>query len=168
MASLSQISHIRQLRILETKLWLLCFATMAVVAWNRCATIHLSRIFTKVKSFVQPERLPPTTSSTNFHCLRVYYQIMVWMGTDDDMEVLDWGWKLDNNQMVPIMTDMKAAPDNLLKMIHCNCESCPPRCTCRRYGLPCHAGCGPCQTGHCDNQYNIQVLIDDHIESEND
>ena len=134
-------------------------------------TLHNNTFVKKVttaKSFVHPERLPPTTYSTKFHCLRVCYQIMVWMGTDDGMDVLDLWWKLDNNQMVPIMTDMKAAPDNLLKMIHCNCESCPPRCTCRRYGLPCHAGCGPCQTGHCDNIYNIEVLMDDDIESDND
>ena len=123
---------------------------------------------TSAKSFVHPERLPPTTSSTKFHCLRVYYQIMVWMGTDDGMDALDWGWKVDNNQMVPIMTEMKAAPDNLLKMIHCNCESCPPRCSCRRYGLPCHAGCGPCQTGSCDNPYSNHIITDDDIESDSD
>ena len=61
--------------------------------------------------------MPPTSTSTKFHYLRVYYQIMVWMGTDDGMDALDWGWNVDNNQMVPIMTDMKAGPDNLLKMI---------------------------------------------------
>ena len=83
------------------------------------------------KSFVHPERLPPTLSSIKFHGLRVYYLIMVWMGTDDGMDALEWGGKVDNNQMVPIMTDMKAAPDNLLKMIHCNCKSCPPHCSCR-------------------------------------
>ena len=53
---------------------------------------------------------------------------MVWIGTDDGMDALEWGWKVDNNQMVPIMTDTKASPDNLLKMIHCNCGSCPPHC----------------------------------------
>ena len=99
---------------------------------------------TTAKSFVHPGRLPPTTSSTNFHCLRAYYQVMIWIGTDKSMSVLDWGWKSDNDQMVPIMTDMNTAPDNLLPMIRCNCESCPPHCSCRRYGLSCHAGCGPC------------------------
>eukprot|EP00794_Sanderia_malayensis_P002032 gene2032-2311_t len=37
-------------------------------------------IFTKkvatAKSFVTPERLPPTSSATEFHSLRVYYQVM--------------------------------------------------------------------------------------------
>ena len=86
---------------------------------------------------------------------------MVWMGTDDGMNALEWGWKVDNNQTVPIMTDMKDAPDNLLKIIHCNCESCPPHGSCRRYGQPCHAGCGPCQTDSCDNPYNNHIITDD-------
>ena len=45
------------------------------------------------------------------------------------MDALDWGWKVDNNLMVPIMTDMNAALDNILKMIYCNCESYPPCCS---------------------------------------
>ena len=64
---------------------------------------------TTAKSIVHPERLRPTSSSTKFLCLRVYYQIVVWTGTDDGMNALEWRWKVDNNQMVPIMTDMKAA-----------------------------------------------------------
>ena len=123
---------------------------MAVVTWKHCATIHWSKN-TTAKFFGHPERLPPTSSSANIHCLRVYYQIMVWMGTDDGMNALEWGWKVDNNKMVQIMTDMKAVSDNLLTMIHYSCESCSPHCRCRRYGLPCHAGCGPCQTDSCDN-----------------
>ena len=51
------------------------------------------------------------------------------MSTDDGMDDLDWGWKVDNNQMVLIMTETKAAPDNPMKMIHCNCESLPPYCS---------------------------------------
>ena len=61
---------------------------------------------TAAKSFVHTEGLPPTSSSTKFNCLRVYYQIMVWMGTDNGVDPLDWEWKEDNNQMVPVMTDM--------------------------------------------------------------
>ena len=72
-----------------------------------------------LKSFVYPERLPPTSSSIKFYGVRVYYQIMVWIGTDDGMDALEWGWKVDNNQTV------------LLKMTHYNCESCLPHCSCR-------------------------------------
>lgn len=39
------------------------------------------------KSFVTPLRLPPTVSSTKFHFLRIYYQIMVWIECEEDMAV---------------------------------------------------------------------------------
>ena len=54
------------------------------------------------KSFVTPEPLPPTESSTKFHFL----------------DVVNWEWKLESNQLVPIVTQMNAASDNFLMMIH--------------------------------------------------
>ncbi|KAG1669042.1 Tryptophan 5-hydroxylase 2 [Nymphon striatum] len=134
------------------------------------ATLHY-RIFTKkiaaAKSFITPERLPPTESATKFHCLRVYYQTMTWMGMESGIDPLDWGWKLEDNQLVPIMPDMNAAPDALLKMVHCNCTTgCSgPRCSCRKHGLPCTSACGSCQLTHCDNQL-IQVA--DELEDSDD
>ena len=108
------------------------------------------------KSFVTPERLPPTESATKFHCLRVYYQVMVWMGMESDLDPLDWGWGLENNRFVHIMTAMNAAPYTLLKMIHCNCTTAcaTPRCSCRKNGLPCTSACGSCQVTCCDNPLN--------------
>jgi len=45
-----------------------------------------------------------------------------------------------------MMLQMTAAPDSLLKVIHCNRSSAGRtfRFPCRRYGLPCTAACGPC------------------------
>ena len=108
------------------------------------------------KSFVNPERLPPTESSTKFHCFRVYFQTMTWMGTDNDLDPLKWGWRLENNQLIPIMSDMNAAPETLLKMVHCNCATgCNTlRCSCKKYGLPCTSACGSCQLTSCDNSHN--------------
>lgn len=128
-------------------------------------------IFTKkvatAKSFVTPERLPPTSSATQFHSLRVYYQVMVWMGMANGMNPTDWGWREETHQLIPRMTEWKAAPDKLLKVIHCNCsKGCQTsRCSCRRYGLPCTAACGPCQTDNCDNPSNTQEI---DIEDEDD
>jgi len=85
-------------------------------------------IFTKkvatAKAFVTPEQLPPfpTSPATRFHSLRVYFQIMVWMEMADDMNPTEWRWKQENNQFIPIMTEKIAAPDELLKIIHCNCS----------------------------------------------
>ena len=90
------------------------------------------------------------------------------MGMANEMNPTEWGWKQENDQLIPIMTQNNAARDELLKIIHCNCsggcKSC--RCSCRRYGLPCTAACGPCQTENCDNPNNTQE-VDTEEEDDN-
>lgn len=53
-----------------------------------------------------------------------------WEG-DSDMDVLNWNWKLKVNQLIPVMSDMNAAPWKLLQMIHSKCETAcrTPRCS---------------------------------------
>ena len=142
---------------------------MAVLFGGKCidslATMRYNIFSKKVvsaSSTVTPERLPPTESATKFHCRRAYYQVMVWMGTEDGMDALDWGWTLQYNRFVPLMSTMNVAPDSLLKVIHCNCTTaCKTlRCSCRKYGLPCTIVCGPCQLQECDNPH-IKFLPED-------
>ena len=122
--------------------------------------INFTKKVATAKAFVTPERLPPTSSTTTFHSLCVYFQIMVWMGMANDTNPTDWGWKEENHQLIPVMTEKNAAPDELLKVIHCNClAGCKSsRCSCRHYALPCTAACGPCQTQNCDNPNNTQDI----------
>ena len=51
------------------------------------------------------------------------------------------------------MTRAKHAPEEILKIIRCNCktECGNRRCSCRKADLPCTAACGPCQVDGCDN-----------------
>ena len=35
---------------------------------------------------------------------------------------MKWGWKLDDENFMPIMTDKAPAPDELLNIIRCNCQ----------------------------------------------
>jgi len=121
-------------------------------------------------SFVTPERLPPTEEATKHHSLPTYFQIMTCMGEEADLEPTDWGWKAKTNQFIPVMNEMNAAPDSLLKVVHCrpNCTTgCSTQpCTCKTYGLPCTSACGQCQVQSCSNPFN-QVLGDEN-ENEND
>ncbi|XP_041368125.1 uncharacterized protein LOC121382658 [Gigantopelta aegis] len=105
------------------------------------------------KTFVTPERLPPTASATKFHSLRTHYQIMVWMGTSEGMDPTEWGWDVHCERLVPIMMDKSPAPDILLQMIHCNCSAgCNTlRCSCRKHGMDFTSACGRCQDSNCDN-----------------
>ena len=128
--------------------------------------IFIKKVAT-AQAFVTPERPPPTSSATRFHSQRVYFQMMVWVGMANEMNPTEWGWEKENDQLIPIITKNNAAPDELLKIIHCNCsagcKSC--RCSCRRYGLSCTAACGPCQTENCDNPNNTQE-VDSEVEDD--
>ena len=122
--------------------------------------IFIKKVAT-AQACVTPERLPPTSPATRFHSQRVYFQIVVWMGMTNEMNPTEWGWKQENDQLIPIMTQNNAAPDALLKIIHCSCsgggcKSC--RCICRRYGLPCMATRGPYQIEIFDNPNNNQEV----------
>ena len=81
-------------------------------------------------------------------------------------------WKRENDQLIPIMTHNSAAPEEFLKMINRNfskeCKS--SQCDCRRYGLPCTAACGTCQTENCDNPNNTEEVetVDDGIDDDDD
>ena len=121
-------------------------------------------------SFVAPARLPPTASATKFHSLRAYYQIMTWLGLESNLDATDWGWKIEDNQFAPVMTEKKPTPDNLLKIVHCNCTTActTQRCTCRRYGLPCTSVCGECQLESCENPNNVLPMDQDDTEDSDD
>ena len=55
------------------------------------------------KKGLQPERLPPTENAIKYHSFRVYLQIQQWLGVDIDETM--WGWKKENDVLVPIKTD---------------------------------------------------------------
>ena len=56
------------------------------------------------KKGLQPERLPPTKNAIKYHSYRVYLQVLQWM--DVKVDELKWGWRKDNEVLVPIKTDM--------------------------------------------------------------
>ena len=105
------------------------------------------------KTFVSPERLPPTASATKYHSLRNYLQVRVWQDTASNMDPSDWGWYQTNEEYRPKKMDLPAAPEALLKIVRCNCNSgCNTmKCGCRRNGLKCSTACGNCQESVCDN-----------------
>jgi hypothetical protein len=115
---------------------------------ERLDTLRLQRFHQKVASStvcVQPRILPPTSSSAKYHSQRVYHQVQEWSGVH--LRAEDWGWKTNNGMMVPVHTDLKPAPDNLLEAINCNCKAdCGTlRCSCRKHGLECSPACGECK-----------------------
>ena len=143
---------------------------MALLFGGKCtdslSSLRFSILNKKVvggTSFITPERLPPTKSATDYHSRRTYYQVLIWTGQANQMSAADWGWKVENNQCLPVMSDGPAAPDSLLQMVHCNCATTCRivRCSCRKYGLPCTPACGRCQVDSCENPHNHSRTQDD-------
>ena len=69
------------------------------------------------------------------------------------------------------MTDLNAAPDNILCFIWCNCNISKKRpcstntCSCKKHGLVCVSACGNCNEIDCENSEN-EVDIDDFSDEE--
>ena len=55
------------------------------------------------RNTIQPERFPLTEHEARYHSLRVYLQVMQWMGYE--LEETNWGWTQPEGLPVPTMTD---------------------------------------------------------------
>ena len=105
------------------------------------------------KGIVTPEKLPPSERTSYSHGLHTHYQVLDWslLGDDFELSALDWGWKKDNDILVPIMTDISIAPESLTKIIRCKCKVTTKNpcgtmiCSCRKHGIPCLSSCGECR-----------------------
>ena len=49
---------------------------------------------------------------------------MLWSLIDgmDEIVATDWGWKMQDGKLVPVMTDQDIAPDSLTNVIRCKCK----------------------------------------------
>lgn len=102
---------------------------------------------------LEPRTLPPTSGAAKYHSLRVYQQVQVWLGNGDQKPPEQWGWKVSDGRLVPILTDNPPAPQHLLEVIRCSCKTgCyTMRCTCKKNGLDCSMACSECR-GVCSNR----------------
>ena len=73
-----------------------------------------------------------------------------------DVNPTDWGWKIVDGKMMPVMCSLLPALDYLLKIIKRSCKTgCNSgRCTCRKNGLFGSSACAKCYTSHCENVEN--------------
>ena len=115
---------------------------------------------------IDPQKLPPTERAAHYHSLRVHLQVILWkklMHEDLQLNPQHWGWTLDSDGTLlsPIMTDMAAAPETLLKFVRCKCKlssrnPCGTNlCSCRKHGLKCVTACGDCRGEGCGNAEDI-------------
>ena len=106
-------------------------------------------------STILSEKLPPTERAAYYHCLRVHFQVVVWttLGSKD-IEPTKWGWKSEGGWLTPIATDLEPVPNDLIKVIRCNCKSSVANqcltnlCTCRIIAC-----------GHCHGNSRVGMHI---------
>ena len=132
-------------------------------------SLHYKRFYEKVSmntSCIHPQTLPPTSAAAKYHSLRVYFQILEWKGSGDKIRPLDWGWKKSDGKLMPVLTDLPPAPDELLKMIRCNCHTdCSSMgCTCKKHNVKCSPACGNCRGSGCTNSNNPTHEDEDDID----
>ena len=123
-------------------------------------------------SNIDPQKLPPTENAANFHSLRVHLQVMIWkMLNIDELDPKQWGWRQVGSVLAPIMTDMEAGPESLLKFVRCKCKVSSRNpcgnnvCSCRKNGLKCVTACGDCRGENCNNA--DEVILDGNEDHDN-
>ena len=114
------------------------------------------------KASLDPQTLSPTERAAHYHSLRVHLQVMIWKElSNNNLDPKRWGWKLEGSVFAPMMTDLAAAPDSLLKFVRCKCKltsknPCSTNiCSCRKNGLKCEMACGDCHGEGCSNSEEI-------------
>ena len=112
--------------------------------------------------YVPPEKLTPTKDAAAFHSERTYHQVQAWCGNDMSPEI--WGWRAYSAGLVPVKMIQSAAPDELLKIVLCNCGgNCTnTTCSCRKNGLQCTSACGQCRGITCMNGPQVEIEEDEN------
>ena len=63
--------------------------------------------------YVQPQSLLPTSAAAKYSFC-VYFQIMKWKLSKKGMQPEEWGRKVLNGKLLPVMMDQSPAPENSL------------------------------------------------------
>ena len=105
--------------------------------------------------------LPPTTGALKYRIFRSHYVALVLKKCSEPTQNLpdpvNFGWELENGNLVPIMTVDLPAPSGLIELSMCSCKtSCETnRCSCRRNKLLCT---DMCKCGdNCENVENGDI-----------
>ena len=122
----------------------------------------------KSTTCVEILNLPPTLDAAQYHIYRAFYQAKCWMSKNEEcsLKAVDWGWQILQGRLFPRTMDCQPAPDNILKLIHCQCKGdcSTARCSCRKNSLQCTNACGECRGDGCSNSTaTYEVTEDDSV-----
>ena len=97
----------------------------------------------------KPEKMPSTSDSAKFHILRSLSQFFIWINAhipfreEESTALILRCFRLEDNKLVPIMTDRPVLSDKVIKLVSCNCKTgCKNKiCPCRRVPIKCSILC---------------------------
>ena len=124
------------------------------------------------KNQAEAEKLPPTKASLKEHILRARCQAMVWLLADtpnpDLPPPINYGWNDENNQYVPRVSDLPAAPTAVMEIVKCGCgksRCVSGSCSCKKHSLACTELCAcDANVDKCENT-NDRLRGNDHEDS---
>lgn len=93
------------------------------------------------------DRLPPTAGAWLQHILRAHLQANIWAQDKvlkpKFLDPCKLGWCKENDQLIPILSAVQAAPEAVVELLKCNCSvsKCSGRCTCKQNNLFCTELC---------------------------
>ncbi len=115
---------------------------------------YTSYCCTSLSRRFQPERLPPSESAARMHVMRDHLQAIVWGSLGESgIKATNWGWKAEQDRLVPIQIEGDVAPEHNLKVVRygCNSNCSSTSCSCRKHGLHCVSACTNCHGNDCSN-----------------
>ena len=121
------------------------------------------------KKQAESVKLPPTQAAIREAIMRANCQALIWsldsVPSPDLPPPQEYGWKLEDDQWVPIMTSLAPAPDAIIELVGCGCKTnhCSSnRCNSRKAGLNCTDLCA-CSDNDvpCANQPENKYESDD-------
>ena len=124
-----------------------------------------------LQAFLSFLRKPCTLLVQNITVLRLTYKY--WSAKDALTKLVPYiGGGSDDVKLMPVLTNMRSTPDELLKMIQCSCRTdCyiySMRCTCRKYILKCSPAYSTCKGSTCANYGTFLIENEDEVHVEND
>ena len=78
------------------------------------------------KKQAEAEKLPPTHGALVAKIMRAHYQAMVWWHDNVPQPEIpvptEYGWKEENDELLPVPSKEKPAPDAILQLVKCGCK----------------------------------------------
>ena len=117
------------------------------------------------KKQAQSENLPPTPEALRQAINRANYLALVWnLDTVPEPQLLSpetFGWKLEDDKWVPVMTSLPLAREVIIQLVKCGCiktRCSTNRCNCQKAELKCTNLCSCADSGDlCDNKLDTDA-----------